>query len=424
MARIILAPLRFRLAPSLSSMSQHIPLAPSIALSNTTSLPWNVLSAQQREAWKVLGWNDSSWAGDGDAPKSDSALWGELSAGEQAAAKYGLGYSPESWDAELTGGDDAGEPEEGSRSNTGGALSSTYDRCSLAADVSPQKRSTGVVGSIFAAAKMGAKAVDFAIDARVNPLSAAQDLLGDVAVLEDTEALVYLDDSGSMSSLLGQYGSNLQSAKAAFEAVVPRLGSTPCRVVLFGSSKAELSSRTTRLDPSSIMGAWHATSGGTYMWKMIEDDITRRYRPGPGVLRVYVITDGYDVESPPPYDGPKGMDPLMKSLLGSGYNIQWSIVVVGMNANDKAARRYKDLCGATGGSFLALHGGKGPSAAPAGTRFLNEVAQAHSGDEAKARKVAAEKRKEYEREIQAGSAQSFNWYAALPPPEDDGKHRK
>ena len=87
---------------------------------------------------------------------------------------------------------------------------------------------------------------------------------------------------------------------------------------------------------SSVVAAqWNGTSGGTYMWKMIEEDVRSRYLPGHGRLRLIVITDGEDTHSPGEqthtrfavkaeavkvccafvtgvYCGIKGMDALMK----------------------------------------------------------------------------------------------------------------
>ena len=43
---------------------------------------------------------------------------------------------------------------------------------------------------------------------------------------------------------------------------------------------------------------WDGSSGGTYMWHMIEQDVLERYRPGSGTLRLIVVTDGHDTLSP------------------------------------------------------------------------------------------------------------------------------
>ena len=43
-------------------------------------------------------------------------------------------------------------------------------------------------------------------------------------------------------------------------------------------------------DSSVVAAQWNGTSGGTYLWKMIEEDVSTRYTPGQGRLRLIVIT--------------------------------------------------------------------------------------------------------------------------------------
>jgi hypothetical protein len=94
--------------------------------------------------------------------------------------------------------------------------------------------------------------------------------------------------------------------------------------------------------------------------------------------------------------------------------VEWTIVAVGLSS--KAAAPYKDLCLATGGAFLNASGSAPTSAAS--KRFLSEVQRAHSrgSGAALADRVAA--KRAYERGVAEGTAQRFEWYAALPPPED------
>ena len=56
-----------------------------------------------------------------------------------------------------------------------------------------------------------------------------------------------------------------------------------------------------------------ATSGSR-PGRRIKEDVCARYTPGPGKLRLVVITDGVDTHSPPPYRGMGGMDPMMEHL--------------------------------------------------------------------------------------------------------------
>jgi len=57
----------------------------------------------RRLAWEELGWSQDSWEGRKHAPLSELKAWEELSSAERAAAAYGLGYTPSSWDADLDG---------------------------------------------------------------------------------------------------------------------------------------------------------------------------------------------------------------------------------------------------------------------------------------------------------------------------------
>jgi hypothetical protein len=140
---------------------------------------------------------------------------------------------------------------------------------------------------------------------------------------------------------------------------------------------------------------------------------------------VYVITDGEDMKSPPPYLGPKGMNPLMKNLLSKNYRIEWTIIVVGMDKNDTAHSLYQDLCLATGGSFLSLNNGERSSyyrdkedfqRQYESKKFLDNIAKAHGSDARAREKVAQENRDKFAKKLQGGSAEKFEWLDALPPP--------
>ena len=57
---------------------------------------------------------------------------------------------------------------------------------------------------------------------------------------------------------------------------------------------------------------WDGSSGGTYLWHMIQQDVLGRYRPAGGKLRLIVITDGHDTLSPAQYAGLRGMGTLVQ----------------------------------------------------------------------------------------------------------------
>ena len=257
------------------------------------------MTSEQQAAWGMLGWSETSWNGDAEPPLSDGALWKNLSPGEAAAARFGLGYTPESWDAELL----EGQPGDGDAL----AASSSSSSSSVAAAGAGLRKGSGVLGALFGALRSGAELVDQGFDVARDPAGGLADALlaGPAVPVDGPEAIVYLDDSGSMAS-----ARHLASAHAAFAELAPRLACTPTRVVLFGTSKEELVPRTAAASPPpppperarasagsvgrpvnvpEVLGAWRGRSGGTYLWHMIERDVLKRYRPGAGTLRIYVV---------------------------------------------------------------------------------------------------------------------------------------
>jgi len=143
---------------------------------------------------------------------------------------------------------------------------------------------------------------------------------------------------GSVQGVFGKSG--LQLGQDALDQVVPLLQG-PTRILKFGTlpkvllpreelSASQDTAATATLLHSVVAAQWNGTSGGTYMWKMIEEDVRSRYLPGHGRLRLIVITDGEDTHSPGAYCGIKGMDALMKELQKQGFDVEWHIVT-GMN---------------------------------------------------------------------------------------------
>ena len=122
------------------------------------------------------------------------------------------------------------------------------------------------------------------------------------------------------------------------------------------------------------------------------------------------------MQSPYPYMGMGGMDPLMKSLLNHGFTVEWNIIVIGSSST--AASHYRDLCIATGGAFLHLTSRTptDPTRNRAASKFLESVATAHSKDKRAADEEATAARRAYEKQVASGASRKFDWYAALPPP--------
>ena len=81
-------------------------------------------------------------------------------------------------------------------------------------------------------------------------------------------------------------------------------------------------------------------------------------RPGPSALpcaphrtlsaslATRKVTDGEDMQSPAPYCGMDGMNPLMASLLRAGFRVEWSIILIGRQSSaTKVPRAATRLCG-------------------------------------------------------------------------------
>ena len=165
-----------------------------------------------------------------------------------------------------------------------------------------------------------------------------------------------------------------------------------------------------------LLSRWDASSFGTYMWHMIEQDVLNRYRPGPGKLRLIIITDGEDRHSPHPYNGLRGMDPMQETLQSAGYDIEWHIIVLG-SFGRKQGGRYAALAGATGGSYVQID---------VSNPYLDETdpdvrrlrAAIAGGADASARRS---RQQQYELEATRGEAERVPWFQALPPPDDREK---
>jgi hypothetical protein len=61
-------------------------------------LSWDELSPTERAAWSSLGWNPSSWEGQGVPPASEQTAWRDLTSTQRMAAQE-IGCTELSWDA-------------------------------------------------------------------------------------------------------------------------------------------------------------------------------------------------------------------------------------------------------------------------------------------------------------------------------------
>jgi len=364
---------------------------------------WNDLPDGQKLAWEALGWSADSWDGRKDPPVSELKHWDELNDTERGAAMHGLGYNQQTWDSDVGGDliiDDPGTAEPRASSVTSSAAAS---------GIVTSKKAVSLALSVLPAVKAFVKADkrlrESIIGRLIDVAGEVGEAIGGPITVDNTENVVFLDDSGSMRSLLPK-------AIHVWEDIAERLKNNPTRIVKFGSDKHVIMPRSDRILAMAVNISWDASSGGTYMWEMILRDIQATYKPGAGLLRVFVITDGEDALSPPPFHGMQGMDPMMKQLIAAGFNIQFHIVFVqgsgildmfDAKLSDKALMRYEDLALATGGRFLLLDGNESVADRE---RFLTHV----QGAADRKATLHLEAREEYEERLRLGEGTQFGWY--------------
>jgi hypothetical protein len=236
-----------------------------------------------------------------------------------------------------------------------------------------------------------------------------------IVLNSQVETILYLDDSGSMAS-------KLVTGQDILLSIEPMLRNNT-RIVKFGRDKTVLSPRESNWSTALTLFGWDASSGSTYMWKMIEDDVKSRYLPDKNgnnqKLRLVVITDGHDTDSPGKYHGMNGMNPMMKSLLSAGYDIEFHIIILGnvgsgwfSDLTEKDVKKYESLAKATGGGCLVVSD-RFNEKSPATKSFLS-ILEESSKNDTKEKKNRYNRRKKYEIDSKQGNAEKFDWLQ-LPP---------
>lgn len=369
---------------------------------------WKSLSANDRMCWEQLGWKEQSWEGKELGPNLQK--WEALNSTQRAVVINGLRMDEKAWNSLLDSNQLVATPSRNSIQSSSGSTSSTnltgmasrfaWGALKVAVPAISLLKSSGHPSTKLAAMAVGQ--IPTLIDDFSDPI---------VIPPNGLETILYLDDSGSMYANLGQ-------GKAALQDMSGLLQGTHTRIVKFGAGKVVVSPRENSWSTALTCLNWDASSGSTYMWKMIEDDVLQRYRPNPGgKLRIIVLTDGFDTDSPGAYHGIRGMDPMMKTLLSKGYDIEFHIVVLGKHSSKSsqdALKRYQHLAEATGGGFVALSDYLYNEKSAGVKKFMSNLDA--SNDVEKSKRVRAEQRKGYLEAANKGQKERFDWLKSLPPP--------
>ena len=414
------------------------------ASSSSSSSSWSKLTQNEQLAWTELGWCKAKW--DGLKPAPILKHWHELSIAQQAAAQYGLGICTDRDWIKKQPNAQSTSPSSSSPIPTNSSVSSSSSSSSSSLlTPSPPSSSSTVTKFAWSALKFASKGAPIVGEllssssklmgkhhkngvlastagALISQLPTMIDAMSDVIVVDNVETILYLDDSYSMKTNLVAAHTMLNSLSSIIR--------KRSRIVKFGTGKTILNARDDDWVPALVHAGWTGSSGGTYMWKMIEEDVANRYRPGKSKIRIVLITDGLDCMSmPEDYRGIQGMDPLMKTLLKKGYDIEWHICILnpfGTNFLPEESERFRALSAVTGGSFLELSDLMFDAKKKESATFLSAIKDS-SGDDEKdiARGIASrdERKRLYHADVKKGKAVSLDW-ARLLPEKGEEKNRK
>lgn len=394
---------------------------------NKISLPgtikWSLLSKNERHVWELLDLNEKSW--DNDTSNSNILIsnlkWDSLNTTQKSAIQYGLLLTPQQWNHLI--------------SNS--ILSNSSNNDIVANNI--KKENKNVVSYMKKISlQMGWNMVKLIsplthfIDKKKIPSSVnllllvakqiptlIESLSNKIELTDNSiETVLYLDDSGSMKNFGLSKGKDI-----LYE--ISHMIQNNTRIIKFGFTKTLLFPRDRNWSFPLVALNWDASSGGTNMWEMIESDIKNRYIPNnncSGKLRVIVITDGMDT-SFGKYNGINGMDPMMKELLISGYDIEFHIIFIRdtnnlfsiVHSHDAAVlKRYECLTKATGGSFLLLEGcGFTNYKSKNIQNFLSNLTFSNQMNE-EARQIRMNKKKHYRLGVNNGENVKFDWLKLLP----------
>jgi hypothetical protein len=332
---------------------------------------------------------------------------------QQAAVQYGLLIRKDDWDKYVDEGDIVVQdrsivsPERDQPSQISRFAQGAWEMV---------KQAVPIVAPVIKSISRNNPALNLAATGMEQLLSMEEEFHPPIRV-DDVDTALYLDDSGSMKT-------NLFQGKYAL-ASMEHLMQKNIRIIKFGTHKSVLSTRVSTWDSALTTVAWNASSGATYMWKMIEDDVLRRYRPAGGRLRVIVITDGFDTRSPGEYKGMSGMNPMMRTLLREGFDIEFHIIILGQTGpfrtlSEGDIKKYQSLAAATGGSCMVVSGFLYDPESPAAKSFVQTLEESGRNDQ---KSVEARKKRQlqYKEDASKGRKESFDWIKSLPDPNIRGK---
>lgn len=152
-----------------------------------------------------------------------------------------------------------------------------------------------------------------------------------------------------------------------------------------------------------LLLSWTIKDACTYLWHYIYEQI-KDFKDSKH--EVVIITDGIDDRSPVPFKGLLGFNELLTRMHGGKVRI--SLYLIGNSLSAADAKRYRDLCLASGGFFH-----QSPDSALSGASALEDLIGPLLLPEGERDKLARHQQMAYQQMLLNGEAQRFEWYLPL-----------
>ena len=92
-------------------------------------------------------------------------------------------------------------------------------------------------------------------------------------------------------------------------------------------------------------------NGGTYLWKFLVEEAEELGKDSVDWL-FFLISDGMDMSSPPPFNGVQGFQPCIEAIKKIGIDVEFHII--GLGLPDSSVNVFRQVSGASGGSFVNI----------------------------------------------------------------------
>lgn len=170
------------------------------------------------------------------------------------------------------------------------------------------------------------------------------------------------DFSGDSSSVLrkmarslglkGRVKKNLV-AKAMWENLVPTFKDRQTKVSTINSRGRSrvLAPLEFRSENDLMKIQFPKSGGGTYLWKFLVEEAEVLSNDSVDWL-FFLISDGMDMSSPPPFNGIHGFQPCIEAIKKIGIDVEFHII--GLGLPDESVNVFRQVSGASGGSFVNI----------------------------------------------------------------------